>query len=695
MSKNSSHHEPDPVLVQEEILANRKSFITYNVARLRALIGYLPSEKLELFYSIPLLLHVNSADLPGYVNHPKTPHGVCRFFDSGFWKLAKKRLRIEGKAIPTFILKRSYVRGLYLVGSPGTLDQTDDSDLNYWVVIDRRLVSETQQELLQEKLARIKYWAKEACDHNLTFFVLDVEQMRRNDFSGMDQDGAATLRQALLKEEFYRTFILIAGQIPYWAILPSGLNDAEYTAWTETAGLLSGHHFVADDYVDLGNLISIKSEAYLGGLISEISRAQDNPVKTFIKASLMAYHHFFQEREGLLCNLMKKRYPESRLDSHLLDPQVFAFSSMIKFYEFIDDEDGLDLARECIYLRLTGYPVPSPLDKENPKKQVLRDYTKAWSWAGHQIDRLDSFGLWTEDERLQLENRITKKLFFLYELVSRSMGNLAPLSGMDPEGVAALKNRRESYFKTEPGKLPYCSASLRAQRAPCALRVVRRQGGSGADLWEVYHGRIRDAEDHEVPLFVAPELLRVLGWVVLNRLCKNERDAVVLQNLRTPMSKKRVQPLLEGLLAFFSDEASPFLNPRDSCARCWKVFVALDTDLAPYDNSLRSVDYLVQNTWGEMFFYSLDLRHIENDLLKCYEIAKRLWQYVQGAVPGESAYRIHEGSTIGDSATTRAIEDFIQSFRESDGGELEDQDRNRPPGTASNRQPRAPMIDLL
>lgn len=695
MSKNSSQYKLDPVFVQEKILANRKSFITYNVARLRTLIGFLPGEKLELFCSIPLLLHVNSPDLPGYVDHPKTPHGVYRFFDSGFWRLAKKRLGVEGKAMPTFILKRSCVRGLYLVGSPGTLDQTDDSDLNYWVVIDRRLVSETQQVLLQEKLAKIKYWAKEACDHNLTFFVLDVEQMRWNDFSGMDHDGAATLRQNLLKEEFYRTFILIAGQIPYWAVLPSGLNDAEYTAWIETAGLLSSQQFVADDYVDLGNLMSIKSEAYLGGLISEISRAQDNPVKTFIKASLMAYHHFFQEREGVLCNLMKKRYPETRLDSHVLDPHVFAFGSIIKFYELMDDEDGLNLVRECVYLWLIGYPVPSPLDKEDPKRQLLRDYTKAWSWAGYQIDRLDSFGLWTEVERLQLENRITNKLFFLYELVYRSMGSLSPLAGMDPEGVAALKKRRESFFKTEPGKLPYCSAFLRAQRAPCALRVVRRQGGSGTDLWEVYHGRMRDAEDHEVPLFVAPELLRVLGWVVLNRLCKNERDTVVLQNFRTPMSKKRAQRLLEALLAFFSVEAFPFVDYRDARARFCKVFVALDTDLAPYDNSLRSVDYLVQNTWGEMFFYSLDLGHIENDLLKRYEIAKRLWQYLQRAVPGESEYRIHESQIMGAGATTRAIEDFIQSFRESGGGGLEDQDGNRRPGTASKRQQGAPMIDLL
>jgi adenylate cyclase class 1 len=662
MSKNPTHRKPDPARVHEKILANRKSFIIYNVARLRGLIGNLSSEKLELFYSIPLLLHMNSPDLPGYVDHPKTPHGVYRFFDSGFWKLAKKRLRVEDKALPVFILKRSYVRGLYLVGGPGVLHQTDDAYLNYWVVIDRRLFSGTQEELFREKLARIKSRAEEAGDHNLSFFVLDVDQMRRNTFPGMDQDGAATLPPELLKEEFYRTFILIAGQIPYWAVLPPGLNDNEYKAWIDTASLLPGYHFVADDYVDLGNLISIKSERCLAGLISEIFRAQENPVKTFIEASVMAYHYFFQEREGLLCNLMKERYPERGLDSHLLDSYVFAFSNIIKFYEFIDDKEGLDLVRECIYLQLIGYPALSRPDGEDFKGQILRNYVKTWSWTEDDTDALDAFGFWREDEKLQFENRITNKLFFLCELVFRSMGDLAPPNRLDPNGAGALKNIRDSCFKTKPGKLPRCSAFVRAQRSPCPLRVTRRHKSSGADVWEVYHRRVTDARGHEVPLFVAPELVRVLGWMVLNELCKNGWDDVVLQNLPSSMSKKRTERLLEALLGFFSDEASPFVHHGGARARPSKAFVALNTDLSPHDGSPRCADYLVRDTWGGMFFYALSLSHIENNLLKCYEIAKRLRRYVQGAVPGASEYRIYEDPTMGNGAATRTIEDFIQSF---------------------------------
>ena len=259
MPENAGHNNPDPATVKEQILLNRKYFFTCNIARLRELIRYLPEEKLDLFHTIPLLVHMNSPDLPGYVDHPLTPHGVYRFFDSGFWKFAKNRLRIKGEDVHTYVLKRSYVRGLYLMGSSGTLGQTEYSDFDYWVAIDKGSLSKTQRALLRQKLDNIRDWSKKTYGHDLSFFVVDVEQIRQNDFSGIHEEGSGTAQKSLLKEEFYRTFILIVGQIPFWALLPPGLNDAEHRDWIETALLLSGDDFVSDDYVDLGNLTSVKA----------------------------------------------------------------------------------------------------------------------------------------------------------------------------------------------------------------------------------------------------------------------------------------------------------------------------------------------------------------------------------------------------------------------------------------------------
>jgi adenylate cyclase class 1 len=251
--------KPDSGVVRDVLLANRKHFVTYNITRLRELLRYLPAKKLDLFYTIPLLLHVNSPDYPGYVDNPRIPHGIYGFYDSGFWRLAKKRLNIEMKDVRPFVSKSFCIKGIYLIGSAGSLGQTERSDFDYWVVVDKDAITDNQRGLLKKKLRMIEKWADETYGHHLTFFLLDSEQVRQNDFSGFDEEGLRTAQRTLLKEEFYRTFILIGGQIPYWAVLPVGLEDFQYREWVAAASC-GGEGFFPDDYIDLGNLTCIKRE---------------------------------------------------------------------------------------------------------------------------------------------------------------------------------------------------------------------------------------------------------------------------------------------------------------------------------------------------------------------------------------------------------------------------------------------------
>ena len=696
MPENGRQNKPDPASVKEKILLNRGHFVTYSVARLRELIRYLPEEKLDLFHTVPLLVHMNSPDFPGYLDQPFTPHGIYRFFDSGFWKLAKKRLRNKGEGVHTFVLKRSYIKGLYLMGSSGTLGQTEYSDFDYWVVIDRGMVSEMQVALLRQKLDRIKDWSMETYGHDLNFFVVDLEQIRQNDFSGIHEEGLATAQKSLLKEEFYRTFILIAGQIPYWAILPVGLSGSEYRSWIEVASLVNDVNFVPGDYADLGNLTSINREECLGAVLWQIWKAWNDHVKSLIKGSLIAYYYFFQEREGLTCNIIKKRFPERRLDSYLLDPYALVFERAARFYDLMDDKDGLDLVKQCIYLRLTGYPVPSELVEKNPKRQILQRYVKGWSWDSDQIDRLQSYPLWTENEKLRFEDRILNKLSFLYRLIFCAQGKTEPFPGMAFEDLAVLKNRTACHFKKKPGKLTRCSAYLRARQDLCLPFIAYQEDNSGAKSWAVYDHIPADCNDNEAPLFVAPELPRVLGWMVANGLHKGKSPSIVFQGVQSPISRQRAERLLEKLFRFFSIEA-PHLNHMRSDPAWLKVFVAIDADFSLADNTCRSVDYLVQNTWGELFFFSFDLTHVENHFFVCYEIAIEIWHYLQKGVPGKFEYRIYRSGTSDDAITIRAIEDLIRSFQETETaghkiGQADEQGEKRP---TEYRERPGPLLDLL
>ena len=57
---------------------------------------------------------------------------------------------------------------------------------------------------------------------------------------------------------------------------------------------------------------------------------------------------------------------------------------------------------------------------------------------------------------------------------------------------------------------------------------------------------------------------------------------------------------------------------------------------------LSSADILIRNTWGEIFFHSVDLTRIENHLLQCYSIATGIWSYMKNVPCYELQYRIFE-----------------------------------------------------
>jgi adenylate cyclase class 1 len=664
MTDGQDYMKPDSGVVRDVLLANRKHFVTYNITRLRELLRYLPAKKLDLFYTIPLLLHVNSPDYPGYVDNPRIPHGIYGFYDSGFWRLAKKRLNIEMKDVRPFVSKSFCIKGIYLIGSAGSLGQTERSDFDYWVVVDKDAITDNQRGLLKKKLRMIEKWADETYGHHLTFFLLDSEQVRQNDFSGFDEEGLRTAQRTLLKEEFYRTFILIGGQIPYWAVLPVGLEDFQYREWVAAASC-GGEGFFPDDYIDLGNLTCIKREECYGALLWQFCKAQEDPVKALIKASLMVEHLLCQQGQGVLCDITKKRIPESRLDSCFLDPYALAFDRVLTFYENQGDQERLDFIRQCIYLRIIGFPVPSEPEENSPKNQVLKRYLREWSWGRNGTEKLQDFSSWRENEKLKFEKKIIGRLWDLYGLVFRSVKKPGFQAGMPPEDLVALKNKAASRFKKKEGKLPFASVHLRTRNG-CSLFVACQPVADCADWWAVYDGSKKVSRDNDHALFSAPELLKVMGWVVFNGLLKGKHAAADFQNVGSPVPPGRVKKLLSELMAFFSNDVSP-QSYRQAEPQWERVFVALDTSRFVGDRQQHCADFLVQNSWGETFFRSLDLCHSHNRLLKHHEIAKGVWNYLQCANPDQSFYRFFDLRTVEDPTTAKAIEGFLSDLKKGGG----------------------------
>ena len=139
----STPHENSPKEMLQRLSRKKTAFINYNIKRMQDLIRNLSPQKRKLFKRIPFFLHVNSKKFPGYVEKPTCPYGIVGFHESGFWKLSLKLGGIDEKEIRPYLSNRYHILGLYLMGSSGTLAQSEKSDFDYWVLIDTSRLTNT------------------------------------------------------------------------------------------------------------------------------------------------------------------------------------------------------------------------------------------------------------------------------------------------------------------------------------------------------------------------------------------------------------------------------------------------------------------------------------------------------------------------------------------------------------------------
>ena len=105
-----------------------------------------------VFKLIPLLLHFNHPDLPGYVANART--GIVHFSLTGFQQdylartLSAEQSQNIQKNHRTF--EQEAILGVYVMGSIASIAQTPSSDLDIWIC-HREDLSQNALELLQQK----------------------------------------------------------------------------------------------------------------------------------------------------------------------------------------------------------------------------------------------------------------------------------------------------------------------------------------------------------------------------------------------------------------------------------------------------------------------------------------------------------------------------------------------------------------
>lgn len=669
----------DPDAIARRLRWNHKTFQAYNIGRIREVMRYLPQRRMALFQAVPFLLHVNHPDLTGFVDDPGAVFGIQRFHYSGFWKQGLKQFGLSSARMRPYLSASLAIEGLYLMGSLGTLAQTPQSDMDYWVIT-RRLVSDAARlTMLRRKLDRIARWGLEVFDQHITFFVLDAEQVTRNAFAAVDDESSGSAQRTLLKEEFYRTFVFVAGRLPYWAVMPPRISAATYAATIEQARKSTLASYDDEDYIDLGHVDRIDPGECQGAMLWQLYKARRDPVKALIKSSLIGHYLFCQEAFGLLCDEIKAGYSHTSASAAAVDPYAAVFQRAAAFFDWIQDDPGRHLIRQCIYLRLIGFPKKQSVAAGSPKAALRARLVSEWAWSDPACADMDAYHRWPAKRWRDMEERIIHKLGFILDLIqTHAQVDNVPID-MTPDDLTELKGRISAVFKRRKGKVGRC---------PCAIRV--RAGGRLVmyhDPDEEKAWRIRFSRNGG-DITAASDAVPLVGWLVRNRVVSAASPSIAIH------TRDRTQPL--GRIDALVRTAAEFFDPPGTAVAPFRRFPVMDRLLVSLfsravfsDDQGLTAAYLWRNTWGEFFYDADDLSSMDSHWTRLHTVAARIhrFQAEGGEAPG--TFRIMDCRLSPEPRLPAIVADMVRTMDHLDsdsvgGGETGD----RGPG-------HTPILDLL
>ena len=389
----------------------RGRFLVINQGRLdRAMEGLAPRQQ-TLLSLLALLFHVNHPLLPGYVSDC-TPAGVSGYEPDAPTLAVAQCLASTFSYNPCSSNLRQPIHGLFLMGSLGTLAQTDQSDMDVWICHSPDL-GDAALESLRKKCRRLEAWgASEGCE--VHFFLIDAQRARD---AQLHRTDCGTTQYCLLLDEFYRTAIWLAGRTPMWWWVPVD-EEVRYTEFAQT--LLIQRCIAADDAIDFGHLAHIPAGEFLGAGMWQLLKGIESPYKSVLKLLLMEVYASEHPQVNCLSLNFKHAVYANQLDLDDLDPYVLVYRRIEHYLQARGDLQRLELVRRSLYLKVNRQLTGLVAQRGGHwQRQLLERLTTEWGWDEHQLALLDSRSQWTIEQASQERLVLARELNASYRFLSR------------------------------------------------------------------------------------------------------------------------------------------------------------------------------------------------------------------------------------------------------------------------------------
>lgn len=526
---------------------NNRRRIAFALARLGA-------GQREFFKLLPHLLHTDAfekalgiPDVPACQVHGHTTDLVTLGLMRKHFPTAEPREAPENPI---------RIEAVYTIGSLGSIAQTATSDIDYWICFEPAGVSAQALAGLKRKLDALSVFAAAKFELETHFFAMSMDDIRANDFGLSDKESAGSTQAILLKEEFYRTAVRVAGKALAWWIAPPGADEQAYRACVAAAQgyPLSGTR----RFADLGQLAQIPAEEFFGASLWQIVKALHSPYKSVMKLGLLErYAGMVQSRGLMLCDQIKRNLLEGRREVRDVDPYTVLFKELEEFYLAVKDKDAVTLMREAFLLK-AGFSEIDFFFGCAGRREEQSFLSAVFGPAGDTPETAAGRGkAWTFARSMQVGVTVNRYMINTYQRIQSQLSpEVRARARITPEDLTKLGRQIIANFAPKQGKVLRVPFLLAAEGEFPELHFTAEKVPGKRTVW-VAQGKERSGGKTGIRnmqvLKKDFDPVMLMAWLVVNKIY-TPGGLVDGERSIAPLAAVDIQKILAGLYEFFPYE---------------------------------------------------------------------------------------------------------------------------------------------
>lgn len=601
--------ETDPFVAQKALAAwsreltfmrRERRMLENNRQRMRRALGGLTRDQQAFLRMLPVLL--DSDAFERRYNFGNIPSCRVWGFHPGLTALemVRERLGAFPASDPSPDVR---ILAVYAMGSLGTVAQTSESDLDCWVCYDGD-VTLSMENGLKRKLDAISLWAESEFGLEAHFYPMRMDDVRDNRFLSGDEESSGSAQALLLKEEFYRTALKLAGKNIAWWITPAGAGRKTYDACIRAARRypLCGKPRLED----FGYLAEVPPDEYFGGSLWQMVKAVRSPFKSVLKLGLLETYAAPEGSSLPLCDRIKRNLTRNRRGRLDTDPYTALFSLLHAYYLERKETNAAGLLKESFRLKanLSGIPFFMNLPVR-PEDESLISVLFGSGYV--EPDRLaETNRPWPFEKSLRMGAHVRQYMVDTYQRIQSGLagkGRTTPL--VNAEDLTRMGRRIAANFARKTNKILRVPFMDNRKHGFPILHFAAEKAPGRPPAWTVRGGErtgAKQAAEAFQLLHRNQDPVHLLAWLLANRIY-NPKSLLQADRSIAPIALADLQKAMGALNEFFPFERTfeRDINEGLHPERVTSAFFVLNLTAPPDTVRIEQAAVIYATNWGEMF----------------------------------------------------------------------------------------------